>query len=141
MYGGTAKDNINDHLKNSLPGNLQKDTKYAAPVPITKVSNKTDNKSISEFEIYSNRKVFFNISQQLEVLSKKLANTVMTGINTIKETKKDEKNQLLNFILYPPYKNEKNKVPIINTNQLWTLLRKSKIKYFQDMRNLLSFNL
>ena len=59
MQGGTANESINAHLKNSLPGNLQKDTKQAAPVPIINVSNKTDNKRVSELKIYSTRKVFY----------------------------------------------------------------------------------
>ena len=47
------------HLKKLLKGNSKKDTKYADPVPIKKVNINTHNNKITEFNIYSNKKVSF----------------------------------------------------------------------------------
>ena len=62
MYGGTANDKINAHLKKFTPGNLQNETMYAVPVPIMNVKNNTPISKTPELNIYSIKKVFFKIS-------------------------------------------------------------------------------
>ena len=97
MYAGTANDKIKAHLKKLTPGKLQKDTKYAQVTPIKNVNIKTPIKRTKELKIYSYKKVFFKITEQFPVVSKKLLKTVSMGIATIRDIKKELKYQILIF--------------------------------------------
>ena len=48
------------HLKKFTPGKLKKETKYADVIPKKADSISTPVNKINEFEIYFNKKVFFN---------------------------------------------------------------------------------
>ena len=104
MYAGTAKDKIKAHLKKLTPGKLQKDTKYAAVTPKTKVKNKTPIKIEIELLIYCKRNVSFRSDKQSLVVSKKLKKIVIIGIATSKGTSKEVIYQIFILLFNSPPK-------------------------------------
>tara|TARA_Y100000766_G_C18561454_1_gene437847 strand:+ start:129 stop:341 length:213 start_codon:yes stop_codon:yes gene_type:complete len=67
-------------------------------VPKKNVKSKTPIRRDIELNMYSNKKVFFNISKYCDVSSKKLIETVKIGIITRSDTKNELRNHILNLL-------------------------------------------